>query len=82
LVDSTLAIQYGALGAALLVAIAAVKVLFNREVEAHKREQERADRLEAELKQINELVRTQYVEKLAAATQTIGEALSVLRRTP
>jgi tRNA(Phe) wybutosine-synthesizing methylase Tyw3 len=81
-VDGTLAIQYGALGAALLVAIAAVKVLFNREVEAHKREQERADRLEAELKQLNELVRTQYVEKLAVATQTIGEALTALRRTP
>lgn len=80
--DGTLAIQYGALGAALLVAIAAVKVLFNREVEAHKREQERADRLEAELKQLNELVRTQYVEKLAVATQTIGEALTALRRTP
>lgn len=80
--DSTTLTQYGALGIALLVAIAAVKVLFNREVEAHKREQERADRLEAELRQLNELVRTQYVEKLASATQAIGEALAVLRRAP
>lgn len=76
------AIQYGALGAALLVAIAAVKVLFGREVEAHKREQERADRLEAELRQLNEQLRTQVVEKLATSTQVLGEVLSTLRRTP
>lgn len=76
------AVQYGALGAALLVAIAAVKVLFNREVEAHKREQERADRLEAELRQLNEQLRTQVVEKLATSTQVLGEVLSTLRRTP
>jgi hypothetical protein len=82
LVDGSLAIQYGAIGAALVFAITAVKILFGREVEAHNREKDRADRLEGELRQLNELVRTQYVEKLAAATQTIGEALSVLRRTP
>lgn len=76
------AIQYGALGAALLVAIAAVKVLFGREVEAHRREQERADRLEAELRQLNEQLRTQVVEKLATSTQVLGEVLSTLRRTP
>jgi hypothetical protein len=80
--DASLVAQYGALGAGLLVAIAAVKILFEQKVEAHKRDIERADRLEAELRQLNELVRTQYVEKLAAATQTIGEALAVLRRTP
>lgn len=74
--------QYGALGLLVLVATAAVKVLFDREVKAHEREQERADRLEVELRQLNELVRTQYLEKLATATQTIGEALSVLRRVP
>ena len=50
--------------------------------QTRQREQERADRLEAELRALNELVRTQYVEKLATATQTIGEALTVLRRTP
>ncbi len=80
--DSTLVVQYGALGLALLMAVTAVKILFSREVEAHKREQERADRLEAELRQLNELVRTQYLEKLGTATQTIGEALAVLRRSP
>lgn len=80
--DSALLVQYGALGLALLMTVTAVKILFSRETEAHKREQERADRLEGELRDLNELVRTQYVEKLASATQTIGEALSVLRRTP
>jgi hypothetical protein len=80
-VDS-LAAQYGALGATLLVAIAAVKVLFNREVEAHKREQERADRLETELKSLNEILRTQVVEKLAASNQVLAEVLTVLRRSP
>jgi hypothetical protein len=81
-VDSAALAQYGGLGAVLLIAIAAVKVLFDREVKALEREKERADRLETELRQLNELVRTQYVEKLANATQTIGEALAVLRRSP
>lgn len=76
------AAQYGALGAALLVAIAAVRVLFNREVEAHRREQERADRLETELRQLNELLRSQVVEKLAASNQVLAEVLTVLRRSP
>jgi len=76
------AAQYGALGAALLVAIAAVRVLFNRETEAHRREQERADRLEAELRQLNEQLRTQVVEKLAASNQVLAEVLAVLRRSP
>lgn len=80
--DSTALAQYGGLGAVLLIAIAAVKVLFDREVKALEREKDRADRLETELRQLNELVRTQYVEKLANATQTIGEALAVLRRSP
>lgn len=78
----SVATQYGALGVALLVAIAAVKVLFNREVEAHKREQERADRLETELKSLNEILRTQVVEKLAASNQVLAEVLTVLRRSP
>lgn len=80
--DGSLIAQYGALGVALLTAIAAIKVLFSRSVEEHKREQERADRLEAELRQLNELIRSQYVEKLAAATQAIGETLAALRRAP
>lgn len=80
--DSSLAVQYGALGVTLMIAIAAVKILFNREVEAHKREQERADRLEAELRQLNELVRTQVVEKMAISTQVLGEVLTTLRRGP
>jgi hypothetical protein len=80
--DASLVAQYGALGLALTLAVAAVKILFAREVEAHKLDRERADRLEAEMRQLNELIRTQYVEKLATATQTIGEALAVLRRAP
>lgn len=80
--DSAVLAQYGALGIVLVIAITAVKVLFDREVKALEREKERADRLENELRQLNELVRSQYVEKLANATQTIGEALAVMRRSP
>ena len=80
--DGAVLAQYGALGLALLTAVAAIKVLFSRSVEEHKREQERADRLEAELRQLNELIRTQYAEKMGAATQAIGEALAALRRAP
>lgn len=75
-------VQYGALGVIAGLALAAVRVMFKRETDAHDQERARADRLEAELLKLNEAVRTQYISTVAEATKAIGDALSVVRRRP
>lgn len=72
--------QYGALGLLVSLAVGAVGALFRREVSAHKDVAERADRLEAELKRLNDAVQSQYLTTLAQATVTIAEAVRVLSR--
>jgi hypothetical protein len=71
--------QYGAIGFIALLALAAVRVLFQREVKAHELDAARADRLEAELKSLNETVRTQYITTLTQATLAMSEAFDVIR---
>ena len=66
--------QYGAIGVIAAMALAAVRTLFKREVAAHEREQIRADRLEAELRELNNLIRDQFMTTLGAATQAIKDA--------
>jgi len=77
----TALIQYGALGAFCAVAGAVVKILYGRLVKDYEREQQRADRLETELKALNEMLRTQYTATISDATRAIGDALAVVRRT-
>ena len=72
-------LQYGAVGAIALLALAAVRVLFQREVTAHQQEIERADRLEAELKRLNEAVQTQYITTLTQATLAMSQAIDAIR---
>lgn len=67
-------LQYGALGVLTLCAVIAVKVMYSRETEAHQRERERADRLEAELRQLNATIRTEYISTIGSATRAIAEA--------
>jgi hypothetical protein len=69
-------IQYGAVGAIAIMALYAVRVLFNRVTE----QAARADRLEDELRKLNELVRTEYLGTLAKATDAIADALAARRR--
>ncbi len=78
---SAVLIQYGAVGAIALMALAAVRVLFNRVSETADRERDRADRLEDELRKLNELLRTEYLGTLAKATEAISDALSAVRRS-
>lgn len=80
-------LQYGALGVLALVCIAATKVMFDRLQRAYEDEKARADRLEDELRKLNEIMRTDYVTVLNTASQAIidanravGDALSVVRR--
>lgn len=74
--------QFGAVGIVAALAVAAVKILYGREVEFRKQETERANRLEAELLRLSETVRTQYVTTLGDATRAIGDALAVVRKAP
>lgn len=80
-------LQYGALGVLALVGIAASKVMFDRLQRAYEDEKTRADRLEDELRKLNEIMRTDYVTVLNTASHAIidanravGDALSVVRR--
>jgi hypothetical protein len=72
-------IQYGAVGAIAIMALFAVRVLFNKITEALERERSRADRYEEELRRLNETVRTEYLGTLAKATEAIADALASRR---
>lgn len=72
-------LQYGALGVLALVLLIAVRLLFQREVAAHDWERARGDRLETELRNLNEAVQGQYLTTLTQATLAISEALKVVR---
>lgn len=72
-------LQYGALGVLALILVVAVRALFQREIQAHERETVRADRLEEELRNLNEAVQGQYLTTLTQATLAISEALKVVR---
>lgn len=66
--------QYGAIGAFVMLALAAVRVLFNRLIAINERETARADRLEEELRKLNETVRNEYLSTIANSSQAISEA--------
>jgi hypothetical protein len=68
-------LQYGAIGVIAALALVAVRVLFQREVLAHQRALDRADRLEAELRTLNETVQTRALTTLAQASSAITAAL-------
>ena len=90
--------QYGALGVLALVCLISVRVLFERlsrntekALEEIKRiyvnEKARADRLEEELRKLNETMRTDYVtvlqnasQAIADANRAVGDALAAVRR--
>ncbi len=81
-------IQYGAVGVIAILGILVSRTLFNRLQEALNRETSRADRLEEELRKLNEAVRTEYVTTLAAAnhamndaSRAVADALTAVRRS-
>ena len=75
-------LQYGAIGAIALIALYAVKVMFQRQVQSHERERAeyiaRCDRAEQQLAQINQLLRDQMVAQLTRATDVIGRVAELL----
>lgn len=82
--DSTTAVfvQYGALGIIALLALGAVRVLFQREVKALDLERQRADRLEDELRRLNATVQERYMSTLTEATRVMGDVLDAQRAKP
>ncbi|MGW6790068.1 hypothetical protein [Streptomyces chartreusis] len=74
--DSTTGVllQYGALGVLAVLALAAVRVLFARLTAQLDQQTERGDRLEEELRKLNETVRSDYIANLNRATQAISDA--------
>lgn len=73
-------LQYGALGAITLCALAAVRVLFQREAKSLDLERQRADRLEEELRQLNAAVHEKYVPTLTHAAEVLTRATEALAR--
>lgn len=74
-------IQYGAVGVIASLALAGIGVLFQRGMKILDREQARADRLEAQLQALNEVIRGQYTQVLSEATRAIGDAIALVRGT-
>jgi hypothetical protein len=73
-------IQYGALGVIAALALAAVRVLFQREVGAHDAERRRADRLEEELRKLNGTIQDRYITTLSEASRIMVEVLDYMKR--
>lgn len=77
--DPSIFAQYGAIGIIAGIALVAVRVLFKRETAAHDLDRARADRLEAELAKLNQLIREQYIATLGQATAAIQDANDAVR---
>lgn len=73
--DISLIWQYGGVLFLSVVALAAVRVLFIRETKALDLERERADRLQEELRKLNETIQDKVVPALERSTQTMERAL-------
>lgn len=81
-------VQYGAVGVVALLALLAVRVLFTKLTATIDRETERADRLEEELRKLNETVRVEYVNAITSsatavhdANRAIADVLAAVRRS-
>lgn len=73
-------LQYGALGAMTLILLVGIRMIFLKLQEANNRERERADRLEEELRKLNETVRNEYLNTIAAASRAVSDAMSAVQR--
>jgi len=70
---------YGVFGLVPTLALLAVKILFAKVEDEQKREQARADRLEAELRELHAAIRNNYSVVLNDATKAVAEALAFIR---
>jgi hypothetical protein len=71
-------LQYGAIGAFVVVLGLAVRILYNRAAEDLTYHRNRADRLEEELRALNATVRNEYLATISKATEAISDALAAI----
>lgn len=83
----TIYAQYGAIGLVAALSVWAVRIMYARLLAAYEREKDRADRLEEELRKLNEMIRTDYVNTISRASsamsdanRAIADALAAVRR--
>lgn len=72
--------QYGAIGAVLLLSLVAIRYLFRRQEQQHDRDIARADRAEQQLRELNDLIRDRLVVELTRATDAASRAAELLSR--
>ena len=72
--DTSALVQYGAVGLIAVLALQAARLMFTKLTEATDRERARADRLEEELRTLNEAVRKEYTGTLTEVSQNVIEA--------
>ena len=80
--------QYGAIGLVAALSVWAVRIMYAKLQAAYEHERERADRLEEELRRLNEVIRTDYVSTISRASQAmsdanraVADALAAVRRS-
>ncbi len=73
-------VQYGALGVLTLLALGAVRVLFQRETKALDLERERANELQRELNRLNNTIQEKFVPALERSSQMMERALKLVAR--
>ncbi len=71
--------QFGIVGALVTLLLGAIGVLWRQSEAAHKREQERCDRLETELNRVLTDQQEKYLTTIAAATGAMQEVLILVR---
>lgn len=76
--DPSVLLQYGAVGFVALAGIYATITLFNRLIVALERERLRADRLESELRNLNQTTQELMMGALRDATTAVAEALDAV----
>lgn len=71
-------LQYGVPGAVALLALLAVRVLYNRVDEDRTYHRNRADRLEDELRSLNASIREQHITTIGRATEALNDVMAAL----
>lgn len=76
--DPSLFLQYGVVGLVAALAIYAAINLYKRLLGEYDREKQRADRLEDELRKLNDTIQEQTMQALNSATNAVTEAIQTL----
>lgn len=73
-------LQYGAIGALLAISLFALLKLYQRIIANADAERQRADRAEAELRELHAKIQDRVLATIGDATHAISEVIALLRR--